>query len=489
MDHKELFLMVDAISNEKNITEEDVFIALEQALTTTTKKKRNFDAEVKIDRKTGAFRTFRLWLVVEDGESFVDDDGTEFDQRIHIYEKDADGLLDGAFVSEEIDTEEFGRIEAQAVKQGVFQKVREVANQVIVNSYLERIGEVIMVTVKRFTNGNVIVDLGGSDGMISKRDLIPNESFRKSERLRVYIKDVKLSSNGRAQVFLSRTVPEMVTSLFEMEVPEISEGVIEIMGVSREAGFRSKVAVRAKDKRIDPVGACIGMRGSRIQAVTNELNGEHIDLVVWDEDPVQYLMNAMNGVEIKSIIIDEDENSMEVSVDDDQLALAIGRRGQNIRLSSKLIGWDISVISVDEALENEKKVENGFIDKLSDQLGVSREVTGVLYDEGFRNVDDIVEAGLDLSNNLDEYMVSDIQERALDAQMVLALSNGSIVEDLVLVEGIDEDMALALIDSEVNSIDGVAELSVVELISILEYVTEEIAGAVIISARKQQGWI
>ncbi|HAE04603.1 MAG TPA: transcription termination/antitermination protein NusA, partial [Gammaproteobacteria bacterium] len=345
MEGKELFLMVEAISNEKNISQEDVLESLEEALAVATKKRNNIDAHVEIDRKTGEFNTFRQWMVIDDGENFVDDDGTEFDTELHIYAKDANGVAVDDFVREPMETEEFGRIAAQIVKQVIIQKVREAEREVIVGDYTKRVGEVIMVTVKRVDRGNAYVDMGGVDGMISKFDLIPNESVRKNDRLRAYIKEVKSSPRG-AQIFLSRTVPEMMVELFEMEVPEISEGVIEIMGGARDPGLRSKLAVKAKDKRLDPIGSCIGMRGARVQAVSNELNGERVDIILWDEDPAQFVINAMAPAEVSAIIVDEDKNSMDIAVEDDQLALAIGRGGQNIKLASRLTGWKLNVMSV-----------------------------------------------------------------------------------------------------------------------------------------------
>ncbi len=254
MDGKELFLMVEAISNEKNITKDDVIESLEEALAVATKKRNNIEVRVEVDRHTGEFNTFRQWLVIEDGEKFVDDDGEMFDPELHIYQADSNGLDIDAFVEEPMESLEFGRIAAQVAKQVIIQKVREAERTVIVDNYTQRVGEVVMVTVKRVDRGNVFVDMGGIDGMISKFDLIPNESIRKNDRLRAYIKEVKSTPRG-AQIFLSRTVNDMMIELFTMEVPEISEGVIEIKAGARDPGLRSKLAVKAKDKRIDPMGS------------------------------------------------------------------------------------------------------------------------------------------------------------------------------------------------------------------------------------------
>ncbi len=333
MDGKELFLLVEAISNEKNISKENVIESLEEALAVATKKRDNIDVRVEVDRRSGEFKTFRRWLVVEDGADFVDDDGTEFNSELHIYQADSNGELTDSYVEEELESIEFGRISAQIAKQVIIQKVREAERTVVVDNFSERVGEVVMVTVKRVDRGNAYVDMGGIDGMISKYDLIPNESIRKNDRLRAFIKEVKSTPRG-AQIFLSRTANEMMIELFEMEVPEISEGVIEVKAGARDPGLRSKLAVKAKDKRIDPIGSCIGMRGARVQAVSNELNGERVDIVLWDEDPAQFVINAMAPAEVSSIVVDEEKGSMEIAVAEDQLALAIGRGGQNIKLVS-----------------------------------------------------------------------------------------------------------------------------------------------------------
>ncbi|MDC9714608.1 MAG: transcription termination factor NusA [Gammaproteobacteria bacterium] len=489
MESKDLFLMVEAISNEKNISKESVFESLEEALAVATKKQKNIDAHVEIDRKTGEFSTFRQWMVIEDGENFVDDDGTEFDSELHIHAKDANGVAIDDFVREPMPTEEFGRIAAQIVKQVIIQKVREAEREVIVEDYTQRVGEVIMVTVKRIDRGNAYVDMGGVDGMIPKFDLIPNESIRKNDRLRAYIKEVKLSMRG-AQIFLSRTMPEMMIELFEMEVPEISEGVIEIMGASRDPGLRAKLAVRAKDKRLDPIGSCIGMRGARVQAVSNELNGERVDVILWDEDPAQFVINAMAPAEVSSIMVDENKNSMDIAVEEDQLALAIGRGGQNIKLASRLTHWKLNVMSVSESDDKHAEENQKISHKLAEQLGVDSEVAGVLIDEGFASIDDIADAETSSLENIEEFdttMVEELQERASDAQLVQALGDSESSEVLMSVEGVDADLAQVLIEAEIATVDDLAELSIDELLDIQE-MDKEAASAVIMTARENEGW-
>ena len=489
MDGKELFLMIEAISNEKNITKEDVLESLEEALAVATKKRSNIEVRVEVDRHTGEFKTFRQWQVIEDGEQFVDDDGTMFDPELHIYQADANGLNVDEFVEEPMESLEFGRIAAQVAKQVIIQKVREAERTVVVDNYSERVGEVVMVTVKRVDRGNVYVDMGGIDGMISKYDLIPNESIRKNDRLRAYIKEVKSTPRG-AQIFLSRTATDMMVQLFEMEVPEISEGVIEIKAGARDPGLRSKLAVKAKDKRIDPIGSCIGMRGARVQAVSNELNGERVDIILWDDDPAQFVINAMAPAEVSSIVVDEDKRSMDIAVEEDQLALAIGRGGQNIKLASKLSGWKLNVMSLNDADEMQAQEIQKTGEKLAEKLGVDAEVAGVLIDEGYTSLDDIAEAEAETLSKIEEFdseMVDELQERAQDAQLVKALNDAEATEVLLEVEGVDELLASALVEAEINTVDDLAELSIVELQEIQD-IGNDSASAVIMAAREKEGW-
>lgn len=488
-DSKELFLMVEAISNEKNIAKEDVLVSLEAALAIATKRHHNIDACVEINRKTGEFNTFRQWQVIKDGEEFVDDEDTKFDPQLHIYAKQADGVAIGDFKREPIKTEPFGRIAAQTVKQVIIQKVREAERKVVVEDYSMRVGEVVMVTVKRVERGNAYVDMGGVDGMILKFDLIPNESVRKNDRLRAYIKEVKSTPRG-AQIFLSRTTSKMMIELFKMEVPEISEGVIKIMGGSRDPGLRSKLAVQAKDKRLDPIGSCVGMRGARVQAVSNELNGERVDIILWDEDPAQFVINAMAPAQVSSIVVDENKNSMDIAVEDDQLALAIGRGGQNIKLASRLTGWKLNVMSISDSDDKQAQENKESSDKLAVQLGIDSEVANVLIDEGFTNIDDVADADIQVLENIEEFdakMAAELQERASDAQLVQAVGDSESSELLMSVEGVSEDMAQALIEANIATVEGLAELSIEELLEVQE-MDKESASSIIMTARTNEGW-
>ena len=489
MDGKELFLMIEAISNEKDISQEDVIESLEEALAVATKKRNNLDVRVEVNRHSGEFDTYRRWLVIEDGAEFVDDEGTEFSSDLHVYEKDANGVPVGDYLEEGMESVEFGRIAAQIAKQVIIQKVREAERTVIVDNFSERLGEVVMVTVKRVDRGNVYVDMGGIDGMISKFDLIPNESIRKNDRLRAFIKEVKSTPRG-AQIFLSRTANEMMIELFAMEVPEISEGVIEIKGGARDPGLRAKLAVKAKDRRLDPIGTCIGMRGSRVQAVSNELNGERVDIILWDEDPAQFVINAMAPAEVSSIVVDEEKGSMDIAVAEDQLALAIGRGGQNIKLASRLTGWKLNVMSRSDADDLQAKEIQKTSEKLAENLGVDAEVAGVLIDEGYSSLDEIAEADSEVLTQIEEFdseMVDELQERAQDAQLVKALNDAEATEVLLSIDGTSEVLAAALVEAGINAIEDLAELSIVELQEIQDISSED-ASTVIMAARENAGW-
>ena len=489
MDGKELFLMIEAISNEKNITQEDVIESLEEALAVATKKRNTIDVRVEVDRHSGEFKTLRRWQVIEDGEDFVDDEGEKFDPELHIYQADANGLPVDSYLEEPMESIEFGRIAAQVAKQVIIQKVREAERTVVVENYSNRVGEVVMVTVKRVDRGNVYVDMGGIDGMLSKYDLIPNESIRKNDRLRAFIKEVKSTPRG-AQIFLSRTVNEMLLELFEMEVPEISEGVIEIKAGARDPGLRAKLAVKAKDKRIDPIGSCIGMRGARVQAVSNELNGERVDIILWDEDPAQFVINAMAPAEVSSIVVDEEKGSMDIAVEEDQLALAIGRGGQNIKLASRLTGWKLNVMSLADADDLNAKELQKTGEKLAETLGIDAEVAGVLIDEGYTSLDEIAEAEAEALSEIEEFdskLVDDLQERAQDAQLVKALNDSEAAEILLAVEGVDDALAMALVDADIHTVNSLAELAIVELLEIQD-IGKDSASAVIMAAREKEGW-
>lgn len=489
MEIKELLLMAEAIANEKNIAKSEVFIALEEALSIATKKQKGWDAKVVIDRENGEFTTFRLWQVIDDKENFVDDDGTPFDEKFHIYQKDADNVAVDDFLEKEVDNITFDRVAAQMAKQVIVQKVRDAERSVIINKYADKVGEVLSGVVKKIAKGNVFIDLGGIDGMIARNEMIPGEMVRKGDRIKFLVKEIKEGPRGD-QIILSRSDNEILPALFAMEVPEISDGSIEIIAASRDAGSRSKVAVKARDRRIDAKGSCIGMRGTRINAVINELNGERVDIILWDADPVQFAINAIAPAEVSSVVVNENNHSMDLAFAGDELAKAIGRGGQNIRMASALTGWKLNAISEEEALEKQQSGEEKLTHKLAQQLGVETDVASVLVAEGFADIDAIADASIESLTTIEgltEEIVEDLQERAGDAQLVAALDGAESSEALSAIDGVDEDLAAALVAADIATIGDLADLAIDDLLEIYQ-LDKQVASDIIIAAREADGW-
>ncbi len=489
METKELLLMAEAIANAKSIPQDAVFSALEEALALATKKQTDWNIRVAFDSDSTTFKTYRLWQVIADGERFVDDDGTEFDAQLHIYQKDAPDTEVDDFVSEEIPPMRFDRIGAQTVKQAIIQKVREAERESIVARYQTKVGEIISCVIKRITKTNIILDLGGIDGIITRGELIPNEIMRKGERIRVLVKEISESPRGK-QVVLSRTDDAMLGALFAMEVPEIAEGAIKVMGASRDAGIRSKMAIKARDRRIDAVGSCIGMRGTRIQAVSNELGGEKIDVVLWDSNPVNFVINAMAPAIVDSITMHENTKSMDLAFAEEELAKAIGKAGQNIRLASKLTGWSLNAISSDEAQKIKQEAEHKNLEKLADALSIDIELAGALFAKGFISVDSIAESEPEALlgvGGLEEEGILSLQGAALDAQLVAALDNADSSEIFLDIEGVTNEVSNALIDSDINTLEDLAELSIDELLDIYA-LDKDTASSIILTAREKEGW-
>ena len=338
---KEILLVVDAVSNEKALPRESIFEAMETALETATKKKYEGDivVRVSIDRASGEFETFRRWLIVEESDTPMENPYAEISLAAAQY--DEPELNVGDYVEEQIESVKFDRVTTQTAKQVIVQKIREAERGLIVDAYQEQIGEIITGVVKKASRDSVILDLGNNaEAIIYRDDMLPRESFRPGDRIRGLLYEIKPEARG-AQLFVSRTKPEMLIELFRVEVPEIGEEMLEIKGAARDPGSRAKISVKSNDKRIDPVGACVGMRGSRVQAVSSELGGERVDIVLYDDNPAQYVINAMAPAEVASIIVDEDKNTMDIAVEEGNLAMAIGRSGQNIRLASQLTGWEL----------------------------------------------------------------------------------------------------------------------------------------------------
>ncbi|MFJ5240992.1 transcription termination factor NusA, partial [Pseudomonas neuropathica] len=383
---KEVLLVVESVSNEKGVPASVIFEALELALATATKKRfeDEVDLRVEINRHTGSYETFRRWTVVEEND--LDDPAIET-WPTKVAETHP-GAKVGDVVEEKIESIEFGRIAAQTAKQVIVQKVREAERAQVVDAYRERLGEIISGTVKKVTRDNVIVDLGNNaEALLAREDIISRETFRVGVRLRALLKEIRTENRG-PQLILSRTAPEMLIELFRIEVPEIAEGLIEVMAASRDPGSRAKIAVRSKDKRIDPQGACIGMRGSRVQAVSGELGGERVDIVLWDDNPAQFVINAMSPAEVAAIIVDEDAHAMDIAVGADNLAQAIGRGGQNVRLASQLTGWTLNVMT-DSDIQAKQQAETGdILRNFIDELEVDEELAQVLVDEGFTSLEE-----------------------------------------------------------------------------------------------------
>lgn len=486
---KEILLVAEAVSNEKGVSEDIIFEAIESALAMATKKRYDEDAdiEVTIDRETGDYDTVRRWLVVPDDELALL--GTQFTTEEAI-EQDP-SLKPGDVYQEQIENVGFGRIAAQTAKQVIVQKVRDAERAQVVEQYESRVGELIAGTVKKVTRDNVIVDLGNNaEGLLPREQLVGRETFRINDRVRAILKEISTETRG-PQLILSRACPEMLIELFKIEVPEISEEVIQIRSAARDPGSRAKIAVKTNDQRIDPVGACVGMRGSRVQAVSNELDNERVDIILWDDNPAQLVINAMSPAEVESIVVDEESGTMDVAVAEDNLAQAIGRAGQNVRLASELTGWTINVMSVDEAVEKQEAEAGQVIQTFMDKLDVDEDVAGILVDEGFTTLEEVAYVPLEEMTSIDgfdEDIAEELRARAKDALLTLAIASEEELgaqepaEDLLGMEGMDRHLAFVLSSRGIVTMEDLAEQGVDELMDI-EDMTEERAGELIMTAR------
>ena len=488
--NKEILMVVDAVSNEKDVEKDVIFEAIEMALATAAKKRYDEEADIRvsIDRKTGEYATYRRWLVV-DNEA-VPALGTEL--TMQEAEEIDSSLQPGDVYEEEVESVSFGRIGAQAAKQIIFQKVREAERARIVDSYRDRVGELVSGSVKKVTRDNVIVDLGGNAEALLPRDqLIPRESFRMGDRVRALLLEIRTDHRG-PQLILSRTAPQMLIELFRIEVPEIAEELINIKGAARDPGSRAKIAVKTNDGRIDPVGACVGMRGSRVQAVSNELGGERVDIVLFDDNPAQLVINAMAPAEVVSIVIDEDTNTMEVAVTEDNLAQAIGRGGQNVRLASELTGWELNVMTESQAEERQEQEAQRLVDHFIRFLDADQELAEVLVEEGFTSLEEVAYVPMDemlAIEGFDEDLVEELRERAKNGMLNEALASGDGAagggepqQDLLDMDGMDEELAKTLAGMGITSMEDLAEQSVDDLLDI-DGMNEERAGQLIMTAR------
>lgn len=487
---KEILLVVDAVSNEKSVPREKIFQALEFALAAATKKKNEGDIEVRvsIDRKTGSYETFRRWEVVAD-DAVMEHPYREITLSAAQY--DDPNLKIGDFVEEQIPSIEFDRITTQMAKQVIVQKVREAERSQVVEAYLDQVGELVTGVVKKVNRDSIIVDLGNNaEAMLPREEMLPRETYRPGDRLRALLFDVKPEARG-AQLFLSRAKPEMLMELFRIEVPEIGEEMIELRGAARDPGSRAKIAVKSNDRRIDPVGACVGMRGSRVQAVSNELGGERVDIVLYDDNDAQFVINAMAPAEVASIIVDEDAHSMDIAVEDSNLAMAIGRNGQNVRLASQLTGWELNVMSVSDMKKKHQEETEKVRQQFMDALEIDEDFADVLVDEGFSTLEEIAYVPISelLSiDGLDEDTVEVLRSRAKDVLTTRALANEESLEGakpseaLLALEGLDTHTAYVIASKGVVTLDDLAELGTDDLLEIVE-MPEEKAAALIMAAR------
>jgi N utilization substance protein A len=489
--NKEILMVVDVVSNEKGVEKDIIFEAIEAALATATKKKHREDIEVRvaIDRETGDYNTFRRWEIVEDTE----ENPLEFptrEVRLEDAKIDDDSTELGDFIEEAVDSVEFGRIAAQTAKQVIVQKVREAERNKVLDLYQDRIGEMVSGVVKRLERGSVILDLGNNaEAIIPREYMIPREAIRAGDRIRAYLKEVHPDNRG-PQLFLSRTAPELLTALFKIEVPEINEGMIEIINGARDPGSRAKIAVKANDPRIDPIGACVGMRGSRVQAVSNELAGERVDIIPWDDNPAQFVINAMAPAEVASIMVDEDKHSMDVAVDEENLSQAIGRGGQNVKLASELTQWELNVMSVEQAEEKNESEAVVLSALFKEQLDVDEEVANILVQEGFSSIEEVAYVPENEMLDIEEFdneLVTELRGRARDVMLTKAITSeeklgAEPAEDLLTMDGMNEALAYEMASRGVITMEDLAEQSVDELMDI-EDLDEVKAGQLIMTAR------
>ncbi len=483
---RELLLQADALAREKNVSRDIVFSALETALASATKRRfiEDVDVRVEIDTATGNYRSFRRWQIVPD-------ELVEFPER-QMGLSDAISRRNGSqldeYIEEELEPVEFGRIGAQTAKQVILQRIRDAEREQILNDFLGRGDELVTGTIKRMERGSAIVESGRLEALLPRDQMIPKENLRMGDRVRAWVMKVDRSARG-PQLVLSRTAPQFIMKLFELEVPEIEEGLLEIKSAARDAGIRAKIAVFTNDRRIDPIGTCVGMRGSRVQAVTQELAGERVDIVLWSADPAQFVIGALAPAEVTSIVVDEEKHAMDVVVDEENLAIAIGRSGQNVRLASELTGWQINLMTEEEStrkqVEESARIKGLFMDKLD----VDEEVADILLQEGFSTLEEVAYVPMNELLEIeafDEDTVNELRNRARNALLVAAIVTEEQVEgvaaDLLSVEGVTAELAATLADRGVRTRDDLADLAVDEL-SELTGIDDARARNIILAAR------
>lgn len=486
-----LKLIVGTVSNEKGVSEEVIFEALEAALVSATKKKygANIEARVAIDRKTGTYDTFRVWHIVPDPELNQPLEFPFSQITLSAAQVDDPKLQVGDTIEEQLESVEFGRIAAQTAKQVIIQKVREAERSKVATEFKAKQGQLVNGVVKKVAREGIIVDLGGNaEALLRKDQTLSKESYRAGDRVRAYLAEILNDIRG-PQIMLSRTNRGMLAELFKIEVPEVGEGIIEIKAIARDPGVRSKIAVKTNDGRMDPVGACVGMRGARVQAVSNELGGERVDIVLWDDNPAQFVMNAMSPAEIVSIVVDEETNTMDIAVKDEYLSQAIGRSGQNVKLASELTGWTLNVIGAQEAQAKNELEKTELLQTFTDQLGVDAEVAEVLITEGFTTIEEVAYVPVNelLSiEGFDEEVVDALRNRAKDVLLTQAIANEEDLKkrsaDLLKLDGVNEELATNLAKHDILTRDDLGELSVDDIKEITD-LNDDQAAKLIMQAR------
>jgi N utilization substance protein A len=484
---REILLLVDALAREKSVEKEIVFAALELALASATKKRfqEDIEARVSIDRVTGDYQSFRRWLVVEDGavehleRQIALNDATQVDSSLQI----------GSYLEKPLEPIEFGRIGAQAAKQVIFQKIRDAEREQTLNDFLEREEYLITGTVKRMERGNAIIESGKIEAELTRDQMIPKENLRVGDRVRAYLYKVDRTARG-PQLKLSRISCEFLTKLFELEVPEIEEGLLEIKAAARDPGLRAKIAVKSNDQRVDPIGTCVGMRGSRVQAVISELAGERVDIVLWSDDPATFIINALAPAEISSIMVDEEKHSMDIVVDDENLAQAIGRGGQNVRLASELTGWELNIMTVEESKAKQEQETSQICQIFIQKLDVDEEIAEILVQEGFVTLEEVAYVPLNEMleiESLDEETINEIRNRARNVLLTDAIATEEkvehVAEDLLSLEGMDIDIVRELAAKGINTQADLADLATDDLVEMTGIDTER-ANQLIIKARE-----
>ncbi|MBN1238575.1 MAG: transcription termination/antitermination protein NusA [Gammaproteobacteria bacterium] len=489
--NKEILMVADAVSNEKGVEKDVIFEAIEAALASATRKRHGEDIDVRvaIDRTSGEYETFRRWKVFADDSTELEEPARELRLEDAL---DIDPNAEpGGYVEEPMESVEFGRIAAQTAKQVIVQKVREAEREQIVEEFQDRVGELLSGIVKRVDRHGAYIDLGGNaEGFIPREDLIPREPIKPQDRIKSLLREVRAEPRG-PQLFLTRTSPQFLVELFKIEVPEVGQGLIEILGAARDAGLRAKIAVRSNDARIDPVGACVGMRGSRVQAVSNELAGERVDIILYDENPAQFVINAMSPADVLSIVVDEDAHSMDIAVEEEKLSQAIGRGGQNIRLASELTGWELNVMTETAAEEKSEKEARELVETFMKQLDVDEDVAMILAQEGFSSLEEVAyvpASELLAIEEFNENIVNELRARARDVLITQAIVSEEVIdqaepaEDLLELEGMDRELAYELASRGIVTREDLAEQAVDDLDGI-ESLDPERAAKLIMAAR------